>query len=148
MYAKKNGRRAATLIAQTRDVLLRATAEHAADLYEHMLEVGELSRDVARRLGLDAEMLDLTLRTGELHDVGKVAIPTSVLRKAGPLNDDEWALIRTHTVIGAAHPQRRAGATNSRDVRTVHSRVLRRHRIPRRTRRRGDPAAFEDRVRL
>lgn len=100
MYAKKNGTRVATLIAQTRDVLLRATAEHADDLSEHMLEVGKLSRDVARRLGLDAEMLDLTLRTGELHDVGKVAIPTSVLRKASPLTDDEWALIRTHTVIG------------------------------------------------
>ncbi len=100
MYAKKNGTRAAALFAQTRDVLLRATAEHSDDLYEHMFYVGELSRDVARRLGLDAEMLDLVLRTGELHDVGKVAIPTSVLRKPGPLNDDEWALIRNHTVIG------------------------------------------------
>jgi two-component system cell cycle response regulator len=99
MYAKKNGTRAATFIAQTRDVLLRATAEHASDLREHMLDVGKLSRDVARRLGLDAEMLDLVLRTGELHDVGKVAIPTSVLSKPGPLNDDEWALIRSHTII-------------------------------------------------
>jgi diguanylate cyclase (GGDEF)-like protein len=100
MYVKKNGTRATTLIAQTRDVLLRATAEHSDDLYEHMLEVGKLSRNVARRLGLDAELLDLTLRTGELHDVGKVAIPTSVLSKPGPLTDDEWALIRNHTVIG------------------------------------------------
>jgi two-component system cell cycle response regulator len=100
MYVKKNGTRAATLIAQTRDVLLRATAEHSDDLYEHMLEVGKLSRDVGRRLGLDAELLDLTLRTGELHDVGKVAVPTSVLSKPGPLTDDEWALIRNHTVIG------------------------------------------------
>jgi diguanylate cyclase (GGDEF)-like protein len=100
MYAKKNEARASTLITQTRDVLLRAAAEHSDDLYQHMLEVGELSRDVARRLGLDAEMLDLTLRTGELHDVGKVAIPTSVLAKPGPLNDNEWALIRNHTAIG------------------------------------------------
>jgi diguanylate cyclase (GGDEF)-like protein len=99
MYANKNGTRAATFIAQTRDVLLRATAEHAGDLYQHMLDVGKLSRDVARRLGLDAEMLDLVLRTGELHDVGKVAIPTSVLNKPGPLNDDELALMRNHTVI-------------------------------------------------
>jgi two-component system cell cycle response regulator len=65
MYATKNGRRAATIIAQTRDVL----------------EVGELSRNVARRLGLDAETVELTLRTGELHDIGKIAIPGSILSK-------------------------------------------------------------------
>jgi two-component system cell cycle response regulator len=123
MYAKKNGTRAATLIAQTRDVLLRATAEHSDDLYDHQLEVGKLSRDVARRLGLDAELLDLTLRTGELHDVGKVAIPTSVLNKPGPLTDDEWALIHNHTVIGErilnAAPALRAVA---KFVRSTHER--------------------------
>ena len=100
MYAGKKRTRSAILVAQTRDVLLRATAEHSDDLNDHMLDVGELSRDVARRLGLDAETLDLTLRTGELHDVGKVAVPTSVLSKPGPLNADEWVLIRNHTVIG------------------------------------------------
>ncbi len=100
MYEKKNGRRAATIIAQTRDVLLCATAEHSASLPEHMLEVGELSRDVARRLGLDAETIDLTVRTGELHDVGKIAIPESILSKPGPLSDHEWTFIRNHTLIG------------------------------------------------
>jgi diguanylate cyclase (GGDEF)-like protein len=123
MYVKKNGTRAATLIIQTRDVLLRATAEHSDDLYEHMLEVGKLSRDVARRLGLDAELLDLTLRTGELHDVGKVAIPASVLSKPGPLTEDEWALIHNHTAIGErilnAAPALRAVA---KFVRSTHER--------------------------
>jgi len=100
MYAKKNRRRAATIIAQIRDLLLRVTAEHSASLPEHMLEVGELSRDVARRLGLDAETVDLTLRAGELHDVGKIAIPESILSKPGPLSDSEWAFVRNHTLIG------------------------------------------------
>ncbi len=123
MYTNKNGRRAAALIAGTRDVLLRATAEHSPEIYEHMLYVGELARDVARRLGLDAEMLDLTLRTGELHDVGMVAIPASVLTNPGPLNDSEWALIRTHTLIGerilSAAPALREVATF---VRSTHER--------------------------
>jgi two-component system cell cycle response regulator len=123
MYANKNGTRRAALIAQTRDVLLSAAAEQSPELYQHMLEVGELARDVARRLGLDAEMLDLTLRTGELHDVGKVAIPTSVLNKPAPLNEDEWALIRTHTAIGQrilnAAPALREVATF---VRSTHER--------------------------
>jgi diguanylate cyclase (GGDEF)-like protein len=100
MYAKKNGRQAATIVAQTRDVLLRATAEHSAGLPEHMLEVGELSRNVARRLGLDAETVDLTLRAGELHDVGKLAIPESLLKKPSPLSDSEWTFVRNHTLIG------------------------------------------------
>jgi two-component system, cell cycle response regulator len=100
MYAKKKGRRAATILSQTRDVLLGATAEHSASLPEHMLEVGELSRNVARRLGLDAETVELTLRAGELHDVGKLAIPESILSKPGPLSDTEWVFVRNHTLIG------------------------------------------------
>jgi len=35
-----------------------------------------------------------------LHDIGKIAIPDSVLRKRGPLNDADWRLLRRHTVIG------------------------------------------------
>ena len=100
MYATKNRRHAATIIAQTRDVLLCATAEHSASLPEHMLEVGELSRNVARRLELDAETIELTLRTGELHDVGKLAIPQSILNKPSPLDHAEWTFIRNHTLIG------------------------------------------------
>jgi HD-GYP domain-containing protein (c-di-GMP phosphodiesterase class II) len=36
----------------------------------------------------------------ELHDVGKVAIPDAILNKPGPLNEDEWAFMRRHTLIG------------------------------------------------
>jgi diguanylate cyclase (GGDEF)-like protein len=100
MYAHKSSRRAGTIVAQTRDVLLRAAAEHTASLPEHMLEVGELARRVALRLGLDAETVELTLRAGELHDVGKLAIPESIVNKPARLNDEEWALMRRHTLVG------------------------------------------------
>jgi HD-GYP domain-containing protein (c-di-GMP phosphodiesterase class II) len=100
MYASKRHRRATTVIAQTRDVLLSATAEHSASLPAHMIEVGELARDVARRLGLDAETIEMTLRTGELHDVGKIAVPESILNKPAPLTDAEWTFVRNHTLIG------------------------------------------------
>ena len=36
----------------------------------------------------------------ELHDVGKVAIPDAIINKPGPLDDDEWAFMRRHTLIG------------------------------------------------
>jgi two-component system cell cycle response regulator len=128
MYTKKNGRRAATIIAQTRDVLLRVTAEHSADLPEHMLDVGELSRDVARRLGLDAETVELTLRTGELHDVGKIAIPESILTNPAPLSETEWAFVHNHTLIG----ERVLNAAPALQARAIDPRALRRRRLPRR----------------
>jgi putative two-component system response regulator len=36
-----------------------------------------------------------------MHDIGKLGIPDSILLKAGPLNDEEWGLMREHTTIGA-----------------------------------------------
>ena len=39
-------------------------------------------------------------RAARLHDVGKMAVPDQILRKPGPLNDREWEVIRTHTLIG------------------------------------------------
>ena len=37
---------------------------------------------------------------GELHDIGKVAIPDAIMSKPGPLDPDEWAIVRRHTIIG------------------------------------------------
>jgi response regulator RpfG family c-di-GMP phosphodiesterase len=48
-----------------------------------MITVGRLARDVAHRLGVDAETVELTLRTAELHDVEKIAVPHSVLNEPG-----------------------------------------------------------------
>ena len=40
------------------------------------------------------------MQAAELHDVGKLGIPDAILDKPGPLDDDEWRLMRQHTVIG------------------------------------------------
>ena len=40
------------------------------------------------------------LQAASLHDVGKAAVPDDILNKSGPLNDDEWAFMRRHTLIG------------------------------------------------
>jgi HD-GYP domain-containing protein (c-di-GMP phosphodiesterase class II) len=55
---------------------------------------------VGRHLGLEGEALDHVRVAAELHDVGKVAIPDAILNKPGPLDDDEWAFMRRHTLIG------------------------------------------------
>jgi HD-GYP domain-containing protein (c-di-GMP phosphodiesterase class II) len=55
---------------------------------------------VSRRLEVSAEDLGPLLQAASLHDIGKAAIPDSILDKPGPLNGEEWAFMRTHTVIG------------------------------------------------
>jgi diguanylate cyclase (GGDEF)-like protein len=80
--------------------LLEALFERDPDLRTHVSSVTSLSRAVARRLGIDGHnLVDLTV-AAQLHDVGKIAIPDVVLHKPAPLTDDEWGLMRQHTVIG------------------------------------------------
>lgn len=59
----------------------------------------------ATALGGELELGEADLRAVEvgalLHDVGKIAVPDGVLRKAAPLDEAEWALMRQHPVVGA-----------------------------------------------
>jgi HD-GYP domain-containing protein (c-di-GMP phosphodiesterase class II) len=45
-------------------------------------------------------VVDMVEKAASLHDIGKIAIPTAVLQKPGPLDDEEWKLMRRHTLIG------------------------------------------------
>jgi HD-GYP domain-containing protein (c-di-GMP phosphodiesterase class II) len=67
----------------------------------HSARVTALAERVAVRLRWDEPLLG-TLRIGaQLHDIGKLAVPDRILRKPGPLDDDELAQIRTHPTVGA-----------------------------------------------
>jgi putative two-component system response regulator len=63
---------------------------------------------------LDAEHIDALAKAAPLHDIGKVAIPDSVLLKPGPLTADEWSVMRTHTTQGADLLQRAASRLGDR----------------------------------
>ena len=122
MYAAKGaGRRSAS--RQTRDVLMKALAEHGAELHRHVEEVAALAVRVAKDLGLSNEEVDEVSRAAELHDIGKVAIPDAILSKPGPLDAQEWAFMKRHTIIGerilGAAP---ALAPVARLVRSTHER--------------------------
>ena len=62
--------------------------------------MGGLAAAVARRMRLPGEDLDVVCRAAELHDVGKMAVPDAILSKTGPLDEQEWAFMRRHTIIG------------------------------------------------
>jgi putative two-component system response regulator len=70
------------------------------DTGEHTLRVAKYSRIIAEELGLPARLCRDIYLAAPLHDVGKVAIPDSILLKPGRLTDDEMAVIRTHATIG------------------------------------------------
>jgi len=86
---------------QSRNVALRLLAVREPEVYEHSARVAALARAVAGQLGFSARDLSTLTRAAELHDVGKVAIPFSILEKSGPLDDAEWRLMRRHPIVGA-----------------------------------------------
>jgi putative nucleotidyltransferase with HDIG domain len=81
-----------------------ANALELKDAYtsDHAQEVVELAVDVAGVLGLDDEAVRLVELGALLHDIGKIRIPESILNKPGPLDEDEWDLMRRHTEAGEA----------------------------------------------
>jgi two-component system cell cycle response regulator len=123
MYGQKNaGRPPAAL--QSADVLMAVVAERAPTLASHVNAVCELACEIATELGLTGAELDALRHAAALHDIGKMAIPESVLDKRSPLSESEWALIRRHTIIGerilAAAPSLESSA---RLVRSSHERM-------------------------
>lgn len=83
----------------------------ADDAYtgSHSRDVVELVLAVAERLGLDAGEQRMAEFTALLHDVGKIRIPTEIINKPGPLNEEERALMNTHTVLGQEMLERAGG---------------------------------------
>jgi hypothetical protein len=73
----------------------------AKDLYTggHTERVAAVATGIARRLGFRDEELEAIEIGALLHDIGKIGVPGHVLRKSGPLTDDEWELVKKHPLI-------------------------------------------------
>lgn len=86
------------------EALLRLSL--AADLKDddtgvHIVRIGYLAEQLALRLGEPADYARLLRDSAPMHDIGKIGIPDSVLKKAGPLSDAERAIMRQHPAMGA-----------------------------------------------
>lgn len=67
----------------------------------HMRGVGDLSRTLALRVGLDEGTARMIGRAAPLHDIGKIGVPDGTLFKGGPLSPSELDVMRAHTIVGA-----------------------------------------------
>ena len=67
---------------------------------EHSYGVIALALQIADEMGLGEDERRLVEFGALLHDVGKIAVPKEIINKAGPLDDDEWAIMKQHTVYG------------------------------------------------
>lgn len=79
-----------------------AAAIAARDAYtgEHSTQVGRHAEAIARALHLSGRDVEVMRIAGYFHDLGKIGIPDHILHKAGPLDPNERAKIRSHSLIG------------------------------------------------
>ncbi len=81
--------------------LLHDICLHDADVYLHGFRMAELAERVCRSMDMTQQEQEQTCLAMLLHDIGKLGIASSILRKTTRLNDDEWAKMRRHPEIGA-----------------------------------------------
>jgi len=81
-------------------VLAHIVQQRAPDLRRHGDSVAAMALQLGRAMGLTGSKLKALTCAAELHDVGKVVIPDAILDKPAPLSEDEWGLMRRHTVLG------------------------------------------------
>ncbi len=67
----------------------------------HSQEVAELAVQIAMEMGLPQNEIENVDIAARVHDIGKVAVPDSILLKPGPLSDEEWEMMKRHPVISA-----------------------------------------------
>ncbi len=87
-----------------REIIRRLTvvAEYRdTDTGLHNWRIGRFCGILARELNLPADFVELISLASALHDIGKVAVPDSILLKPGALTSEEFAVIKTHSAIGA-----------------------------------------------
>jgi putative nucleotidyltransferase with HDIG domain len=92
--------RAQRLYRETLASLSNALEAKDAVTSQHTEEVVRLGVAVAAELGLDLEAVRNIELGAVLHDIGKVRVPESILNKPGPLDAEEWAVMKTHPEVG------------------------------------------------
>jgi diguanylate cyclase (GGDEF)-like protein len=100
MYALKYSLRPTAGSLHSNEVLMEALGDRGPGRGDYLHGLAEIVEAVARRLGVGFEELEQVRLAAELHDVGKTALPTTLLRKALPLDKEEREFVERHSLIG------------------------------------------------
>lgn len=106
-----------------RDILIEVMEDVIEDLHGHVHRVSDLAVDLGIGIGLPGDDLDRLALAGVLHDVGKIHLDPKILGKPGPLDDDEFELIRRHPEMGFAMTRNRLDARVAEAILYHHERV-------------------------
>ncbi len=71
------------------------------DTGAHIKRISYYTKEMALKMGMDTEFTESIFYASPMHDIGKVGIPDSILLKEGPLDEEEWVIMRTHASLGA-----------------------------------------------
>ena len=95
------GGREETALHGTVEALVTLVEKRDWSLGHHSQQVANLVRQLALAIGMSLEEAQIVALAGQLHDIGKVAIPDAILQKSGPLTEEEWEQMRSHSIVGA-----------------------------------------------
>jgi putative two-component system response regulator len=91
------------------------------DTGHHIWRMAAFSRLLARAVGWEPEHANLLELAAPMHDMGKIGIPDGILKKPGPLSDEEWITMRTHSTIGMEILSKGAGPVFQLAATIAHS---------------------------
>jgi putative nucleotidyltransferase with HDIG domain len=109
--------------ARALEAFANVVDERDMSTFQHSARVADYVRDLAEALDLPPSVVARLRWAGRLHDLGKIAVDASVLRKPGRLDDVEWAAMRKHARLSARLLRRfRLATTEARAVEYHHER--------------------------
>ena len=90
-------------INQNNAIAIDISALKTSDEYtfKHSVDVATISMIVAKQQGMNSNQIREIGVAGLLHDIGKTKVPTNILNKPGKLNNQEFEIMKQHTLIGA-----------------------------------------------
>ncbi|GLQ33188.1 DUF3369 domain-containing protein [Litoribrevibacter albus] len=81
-------------------LLGEAVEKRSKETGAHVKRVAKISELLAQKVGLSEAEVELIKHASPLHDIGKIAVPDSILNKPGKHTDDEWIIMKTHAEVG------------------------------------------------
>ena len=80
--------------------LARAAEYKDEDTGNHIISMSRISAFIAEKMGLNSVVVERILYASPMHDIGKIGIPDRILTKNGPLDNEEWSVMKRHSDFG------------------------------------------------